>query len=1021
MTSRSTSLLATSALGALVTLLPTLAGCGSSGDSPPDQERVEGQSEFSSSPPVGQGGGGAERGGASAGSSADAPAPQDANRAGSPANRAVEETDLYRLEGDRLYYLNSYRGLMVFDVSNVDAPKLLGRSPVHGTPVEMFVDGGYATVVIGDWYGNGPNGQPFHGSVVRKIDARDPANIKITGEATVPGWARDMRVVGKENLYIVSQDYGWMYGWGYYGGYGGPMGGVASGSAVDVASPYGYGGDSKVVVTSIAFGGNDVKVRTSLEYPGFGGTFNVTSTAIVLAHDVLDADKKLTGKSEIEYLDIRDLDGIIKPKGKIAVDGSLQGWGADNGRWNLDFDGRHAYVLTCGDSGRAGYWGCDSGGTFKLSIVDFQNEAAPTMASTLDIASKGWAATARFSDKRMYLSPREGYWSNGGQSPTTPVEVYDVSNPAAPALAGSTSIDGAVWLFIPAGDRLFALGNNYVNGASSSQVALRYLDVSNPASPQLLGNASFGEGWAWTPAAGTFKAFTRDAAQGLVVLPFSGWSSQSYEYNNGLQLIDVTPTSITSRGAAKSKGWVERGILVKNRLVSLSDMSLSVVDYTNRAAPRVVHEQALARNVIDAQPDGANITQLSTDWWGYDQTKSELRVLPIANAEELHDEPAAAGVQIDGTNARVFRNGSFAYVYSMKYPNPSTNGGRYEPQPQVQVVDLSSGKPVLRDKLDLPVQPYGYWSWWGGCYYWDWYDGSNAQQIGGDVLAFRQSRGTYDPQTKKTHYEQNLQVVDLSNPDAPRLSSAVVTQDPRSWWGNMRVVGSTLYTTHYDWVRDGKWDSTTGKMIEPPIVRYFMDEVDLSDRNNPKIGARINVPGMLVGASSADPSMLYFVDYRWYGSDAKDEIAVAKRVGNRVFLQSSTLIDGWVGNVIVRGTKAYMSAQEYVQPSQPNTAGQPTIKLHELDLGDPKAPVDRASAPKDGWGWLLDVEGDRAIVTSGWGQVGFDIYRLQAGGAAPTYDQFARTRGWWPNAISRQGNALFVSSGYWGVQKIGLQ
>ena len=42
-------------------------------------------------------------------------------------------------------------------------------------------------------------------------------------------------------------------------------------------------------------------------------------------------------------------------------------------------------------------------------------------------------------------------------------------------------------------------------------------------------------------------------------------------------------------------------------------------------------------------------------------------------------------------------------------------------------------------------------------------------------------------------------------------------------------------------------------------------------------------------------------------------------------------------------------------------------------------------------------------------------------GAAPQFSQFARTRGWWTNAVSRQDSALFLSSGYWGVERIDLQ
>ena len=70
-------------------------------------------------------------------------------------------------------------------------------------------------------------------------------------------------------------------------------------------------------------------------------------------------------------------------------------------------------------------------------------------------------------------------------------------------------------------------------------------------------------------------------------------------------------------------------------------------------------------------------------------------------------------------------------------------------------------------------------------------------------------------------------------------------------------------------------------------------------------------------------------------------------------------------------------------------------------------------------GWLLGVEGDRAIITSGWGNAGIDVYQLNTD-AAPTFDQFVRTRGWWTSSLARQGNQLFLSSGYWGVQVVDL-
>jgi hypothetical protein len=65
------------------------------------------------------------------------------------------------------------------------------------------------------------------------------------------------------------------------------------------------------------------------------------------------------------------------------------------------------------------------------------------------------------------------------------------------------------------------------------------------------------------------------------------------------------------------------------------------------------------------------------------------------------------------------------------------------------------------------------------------------------------------------------------------------------------------------------------------------------------------------------------------------------------------------------------------------------------------------------------VQGDRALVQSGWGTSGLDVYRIVPSGP-PVYDQFVRVRGWSPASVARQGNDLFLASGYWGVQVVHL-
>jgi hypothetical protein len=973
-----------------------LGGCSSG--------TINGQTSFTSAPPgamsgAAHGGGtapGAQGGAANgAGGAAGTPAPTAGN--GSTTPRTVEETDLYRLEGNRLYYLNGYRGLMVFDVTNPDKPALLGRSAIYGSPVDMVVHNGIATVVVGDWYGQMDDGTPFHGSIVRGLDATDPANIKVLGEAKLGGWVQDDRVVGNV-LYAVSVDYGWYYGWGAY----------------PVTQP-----QTQVIVSSVSFANNTITAVGSQSFVGYTGIYNVTANSIMLAHDAPSAQQYNATQTELVYLDISDPNGAIVKRGSLVVDGRAQGWGADNGRWNLDFaDGKIAHTVGQDASG--------NGTGYILAIADFTNPDAPVLESELKIPSPGWGVAARFDTNRLYLSP-DSYSYNGNGS--TPFQVYDTTDPTAPKLAGTIMIPGSVWNILPAPmSRIFALGNDWQsqpNGGDS--VSLKYLDVTNPAAPTLLGTSTFGQGWAWTPAAGTFKAFTMDATKGLVVLPFSGWNDTSQSYNNGLQLIEFTPTTETTAGAAHTKGWVERGIFVGNRLVSLSDLALSVVDYSNPDAPTVTASLTLARNVVSANPQGATIAEVSSDWWDNDVSASEVRVLPIANAEESSDNGAVPTVNVDGVNARVFRNASNGLTYVVTYvrvaqpcpvPPGSTSpptGTCYQRSEQVQVVDTSSGAPVLRGKVTLPLDPWGYYAWgWYGFYWYDWFDGAEIVQVGNDALAFRRWEPVYDGNGYYLDSNSALFVVDLSNPDAPGLASVTVTNDPDGWWGNMRVIGSTLYTSHYEWFdKSGQYWT----------CRYYVDRIDLSDRKHPRIESKINVPGLLIGGSPTDPNILYTIDYRWDSNSGKNDFDVLRLHGNVAELLSRTELDGWVGNTFIVGNKAYMSAQLY-NPAPSTISGgvyyQPSIELHAIDLSNPSAPVDRVASDQHGWGWLLGVAGDRAVVLSGWGPNGVDIYQL-SDGKAPAFSQFARTRGWWSDSVTRQDNTLYLTSGYWGVEAITLK
>src|SRR5258708_35370177 len=125
------------ALAVLVAAASCAVACSSSsGNGVGGTDRTPDQSDFTSSPPGTNFGNSqsADLGGSSTGTGGGlAPSASNGNAtkaSAAPAStpRKVEETDLYRVEGDRLYYLNGYRGLMVFDISTIDHPKMLGHS-----------------------------------------------------------------------------------------------------------------------------------------------------------------------------------------------------------------------------------------------------------------------------------------------------------------------------------------------------------------------------------------------------------------------------------------------------------------------------------------------------------------------------------------------------------------------------------------------------------------------------------------------------------------------------------------------------------------------------------------------------------------------------------------------------------------------------------------------------------------------------------------------------------------------------
>ena len=99
--------------------------------------------------------------------------------AGGGTTRTVEEGDIYRVLADqKILNLNSYRGLQVIDIANLEEPTVISRLPITGTPVEMYVVGDRAFVLMNNWrgyYGNRSDirVETQEGGLVLSVDLSD--------------------------------------------------------------------------------------------------------------------------------------------------------------------------------------------------------------------------------------------------------------------------------------------------------------------------------------------------------------------------------------------------------------------------------------------------------------------------------------------------------------------------------------------------------------------------------------------------------------------------------------------------------------------------------------------------------------------------------------------------------------------------------------------------------------------------------------------------------------------------------
>jgi hypothetical protein len=739
--------------------------------------------------------------------------------------RAIAEADVVALEDGKLYALSRYSGLSVVDVSVQDQLRLLGKHKIVATPFEMYVRGGIVFALYNGYadytYDEGTELWTYYQtSYVVALDARDPRNIIELGRYEVPGEISDSRVVG-EVLYVAAYENGYCWGCGTA-----PVTNVMS---LDVA-------DSSDIhqVDLISFEERE-------GYSSWRRSLSATNQRLYIAGPVWGADEP-TG-SVIQVVDITDPSGDMQVGAAVEVAGQIQS------RWQMDEYEGVLRVIS-----QPFTWRVDTVPSVQTFSVVSSAELVPLGHTDLVLPRPEQLQSVRFDGPRGYAITFEQ---------TDPLFTIDLADPAAPRQAGELEMPGWVYHMEPRGDRVLGLGFDQGNPEGSITVSL--FDVSNMAAPTMVSRVNFGGDWGslGEDQDRIHKAFKVLDAEGLVLVPFSGWSYEDTtngcyyggEYLSGVQLVDWANDSLALRGAVPSVGEARRAMLHDGRLLTMSDERVESFDIADRGNPQRTASLPIALWVNNTAKSGNHVARVSQNWWS---EVTQLDLTPLGDVENPVGVGTLELAQLSSVTSDscgyassylndVHSSGEAVYLLYQTYsydPNAgvSTNATR------VLTVDAADpNAPSLVADVELGSSSNGYYHPYDG------YSGNGIVTSGssnvaiGSTLVFS-NRTVVWSSTHFSSVTSELLSVDLSEPSAPIERS--VALPPSTGFTGLLKSGSMVATSHYEPspTNDGR-------------VRFYLDRVDFSDPSAPVVLPSVNIPGSLI-AFDAESSNAVTADYQ---------------------------------------------------------------------------------------------------------------------------------------------------------------
>jgi hypothetical protein len=1001
------------------------------------------------------------------------------DRAPSGRTAPVEEADVYKIDGSTLYYLNTYRGLLVYDIANPKAPRLLSRAPVFGYPVEMFVQNGVVYALVKDALEMSvKKGSQLE--LVRKntsqlvsIDVSNLSAPRVLEKIDIVGELREglSRKVG-DVVYVVSEIPQWYaYGWSRDTEKKPEQAWVYS---FNVANP----ADVKQVQKLQIFEGgsvNDQGEGNALSKSFAGVTISATPNALMIVENwntyssVWGSGYSCGTSESLQQAKVSIVD-ISSPQGAIKLHTSFETYG------HLGDQFKQTYVYDA-RARKGTYFG-----------VFARREWAQTNctgAMRVENAVEAWDVTSGANPQRLgklaFGKPNETVRGSAFDADRgvlfaitaeqrDPLYAISLTNPRQMKVLSAVdglSGDMSLFRFIGGNKFLLAIGTDTSDTCTgfgsnatgwSSNVAASIIDVQDTSKVRLVqrkcvtikdaqwigSEVNFNLDQAHkmiglysdqlvnlvsvpvhytkkTANAGGWDDYKSETAVGML-----GWDLTKYDPTKDEKsqtVLDTLSTVIHPAGQVKRSVIFNHAATASRKMLNLSSTHASIVDIDDVRAPvtDAVVEVAPYKDQI-FRFGGHVVEQVQpTSDYGWDPSATtEFRVKALG--PNVDDAPVVAKFALAGVQ-RALVHGDHLVAFTEK---SSTVNGVWSSEILANVFDMSSPwAPRKVGAVKLPLDYVAYPRFRGGVSSY-WFAFGDAADMAATEDGFVFLTSTWDP--KGSQSVRKLVTLDLRNPNAPRAGEKVLSSDATTTFlGLLPTDGDEIYLSQKAAGAERDFEGTTFREVKFSAQRYAQTGTQVAAQ-----GAPVSLPGKLVGTFTQGNVRLFVAHDQVYdrlrrggfGTNTRLSLVTLQPSGLARLEDKKPFLGYRTQDVIVDGARMYLNLAERSEwrggPIMPFMRIMPIAygpdELRIFDLWQKKLSETFATTLGSQSMEMMGAAQGRLFVNlPGDGVLMLDV----TDPARPSARAFVRTLGYTTGFETSSTHAL-VAAGFYGVHQVSL-